>query len=349
LTRISFIVVGYLVAIISLNLAWEHQTILTQMVTIKEYYNFAAEAPFVYRILPALICRVLFWGHANVATGLNAPIDSYFSIFQLALDSIALVIAFVFMTKIARQLNPKLPDTIILPFVATVALLIIVFGYFMVPNKALFYPYDFPDMCIATIIFYLCLRPGAATTILLPIAVLLATLNKETAVFYSGLYLIFSIERRSDWKRVTAVLLASGVAFIVARTFVLFLVHRLAPGSTAQGPQFLLQLLYTLQQMRNPLLLFTLLNICSYLYVPVWAIRKRLDRTDLLILAMVVAWIIIMALVGIFRQLRLYVPASLLLFVILSRHLSEMVNASIPSLALANSQAKRNGVQSMDS
>ena len=101
--------------------------------------------------------------------------------------------------------------------------------------------------------------------------------------------------------------------------------------------------------MRNPLLLFTLLNICSYLYVPVWAIRKRLDRTDLLILAMVVAWIIIMALVGIFRQLRLYVPASLLLFVILSRHLSEMVNASIPSLALANSQAKRNGVQSMDS
>jgi hypothetical protein len=55
----------------------------------------------------------------------------------------------------------------------------------------------------------------------------------------------------------------------------------------------------------------------------------------MLILAMVVLWIIIMSMVGIFRQLRLFVPASVFLFVILARHLTETLRAFVPGVARA--------------
>jgi hypothetical protein len=124
---------------------------------------------------------------------------------------------------------------------------------------------------------------------------------------------------------------------------VLLLIRKLGQGSTVGGPQFETQIAYTLQQFSNPLFLFALLNICSYLYLPVWAIRKRLDRTDMLILAMVVLWIIIMSMVGIFRQLRLFVPASVFLFVILARHLTETLRAFVPGVARALDEIHREG------
>jgi hypothetical protein len=343
LKPITLAVLGVLVVTASLNLAWEHQVILTPMVKLADYYDFAERAPLMYRILPALLRHLVLWGRPNVATGLNEPLESYDSIFQLILDTISLVIAFVFMAKIARQLNPQVPVAIIFSFAGAAILMIVVFGYFMVPNKAFFYPYDFPDLCIATIIFYICIQGGTAAEILLPATVFVATLNKETAVFYSGLYLVFSIERHRNWKRVTIVLFASAAAFILARTTVLLLIRKLGQGSTVGGPQFETQIAYTLQQFRNPLFLFALLNICSYLYLPVWAIRKRLDRTDMLILAMVVLWIIIMSMVGIFRQLRLFVPASVFLFVILARHLTETLRAFVPGVARALDEIHREG------
>jgi hypothetical protein len=329
--RTSLIWVAFLAGIISLNLAWEHQIILTQMVKISDYYDFHARAPFTYRILPALICRLFLPNGGNVVTGLNEPLDSYYSIFQMLLDSSCLLAVFVFMSKIVKLLNPQLQSGIILLYVGVSELMMVVFGYFMVPNKALFYPYDFPDLCIATIIFFLCIRLGTLSELLLPVAVFLATLNKETAVFYSGLYLVFSIESRYDWKRIAVVLLASACAFVAARVLVLLFVRSFEPNAAANGPQFEIQLSYTLQQFRNPLFLFAMLNICSYFYAPVWAIRTRFDRTDVLILAMIILWILIMSLVGIFRQLRLFVPASLLLFIILSRHLTDVVKEFSPN------------------
>jgi hypothetical protein len=135
------------------------------------------------------------------------------------------------------------------------------------------------------------------------------------------------------------VLFASAAAFILARATVLVLLRKLGWSATTGGPQFESQLAYTLGQFGNPLFFFALLNICSYLYLPVWAIRKRLDRTDMLILAMVVVWILIMSVVGIFRQLRLFVPASVFLYVIIARHLSEVLAGFVPKVAKAVGEA----------
>jgi hypothetical protein len=274
-------------------------------------------------------------GHANAATGLPEPLDSYYSVFQLALDAICLSVAFVFMTKIAKRLNPALPNAVNELVAGTTALLIVVFGYFMVPNNAYFYPYDFPDLCIAAICFYLCITAGRAAELLLPAAIYVATLNKETAAFYTGLYLIVAIERHRNWKRISVVLLACIAAAILARVTILLWLRHHGLDSAASGSQAEVHVADTIRQIRNPLFLFALLNICSYLYIPVWAIRRVLDRTDWLILLMIVAWVAIVATFGIVRQLRLYVPASLLLFVINARHLSEIVAQSEPRFALA--------------
>jgi hypothetical protein len=333
---------SFLAVVVSLNIAWEHQVILTQQVTLNDYYSFAARAPFIYRILPAMLYRILLVTHVNGITGLKAPLDTYFGVFQLLLDSASLIGTFIFMARIASRLNPLLPARVVILFAGSTELLIVVFGFFMVPNYAVFYPYDFPDMCCAAGIFYLCVSPSSAAKILLPIAVFVATLNKETALFYSGLYLAFSIERRTNWKEVAFVLLASVAGFLLARSFVVMFVTHSGLTTTTGGPQYEYQFVSnTLSQLRNPLLFFALLNICSYLYLGVWVIRKRLDRTDMLILALVIAWILTMSVVGVVRQLRLFVPASVLLYVILARHLAEIVDAMLEGKTRAMTSSAR--------
>jgi hypothetical protein len=328
----TLVIVSVVVGIVSLNLAWEHQVLLYPVVSTADYYGFADRAPFIYRILPALLCRGMLFGHENIATNLNAPFDFYYNIFQLALDTASLAGVFYFLVGIARTLNPKLPLPLVTSFAGAAALITVIFGYFMVPNRALFYPYDFPDACMAAAIFYLCIGAKRNAILLIPTAVFVATFAKETAIFYSAMYLALNAGNRSMWKRVAGVLTLSVVAFVLARVAVTLIARHLSASASNIGPDYEYHLSYSLAQMHNPLLAFSLLNICSYLYVPVIALRKRLDRTDFYILAMVVIWIVIMTMFGIIRELRLFVPATIMLFVILARHLSEVVLLGVPNL-----------------
>lgn len=84
------IILWCLIAIISINLAWAHQTILIKMVDIINYYNFNVEPPFSYRILPAIIYRAIFFGNGEIKLGLNEPLSSSYQVFQLILDSVSL-------------------------------------------------------------------------------------------------------------------------------------------------------------------------------------------------------------------------------------------------------------------
>lgn len=322
----------FLVAVVALNLSWEHQTILIPMVHLTEYYHFTIGEPFVYRILPALVYRGLMGGRRDLMTGMNEPFSSSYSIFQLLIDAVSLVVTLVFMQKITQALNPSLSSRVTFTFAAAGALVIVIFGYYMVPNRALFYPYDFPDMCLAAIIFYLCIRLKGRGEFLLPLAIFVATFNKETAVFYSGLYLALRAGRDANWNRTIVVQVACGAAFLLARSVVIQLVKSIGSGAPLNNQQYEVHLLYTLQQLKNPLFVFAMLNICSYLYVAIFVLRKKLDRTDLLILLMIGGWIAIMSVVGIVRELRIFVPASLMMFVIIARHLEVIAAALAPGL-----------------
>ncbi len=322
----------FLVAVVALNLSWEHQTILIPMVHLTEYYHFTIGEPFVYRMLPALAYRALMGGRRDLMTGMNDPFSSSYSIFQLLIDAVSLVATLVLMHKIAQALNPRLTPRVTFTFAAAAALVIVIFGYYMVPNRALFYPYDFPDMFFAALIFYLSIRLQGRAEYLLPLAIFVATFNKETAVFYSGLYVALRAGRDANWNRTLSVQMACGGAFLLARSMVIHLAHRLGSGAPMHNQQYEVHLLYTLEQLKNPLFVFAMLNICSYLYVAIFLLRKKLDRTDLLILLMIGGWIAIMSVVGIVRELRIFVPASLMMFVIIARHLEVITAALAPGL-----------------
>jgi len=316
-----------LIVLIALNLSWEHQTLLIPMVYATDYYHLAAREPFIYRALPALVYHAIMGRRADLLTGLNAPFDSSSDIFQLAVDTVSVTITLIFMNKIVRVLNPEVRPAIIFLFSAVTALVIVVFGFYMVPNRALFYPYDFPDMCFATIIFYLCVRLQGRAEFLLAPAVFIATLNKETAVFYTGLYVAMRAGQKPNWNRMALVVVACGAAFLAARAVVMQLVGALAPTPPAGQLQYEVHLSYTIEQFRNPLFVFAMLNVCSYLYAGIFLLRRQLDRTDYLILFMVVGWAAIMSVVGIIRELRIFVPASLMMFVIMARHLESIIQA----------------------
>jgi len=326
-------ILAVLVAVVALNLGWAHQTLLIPELDLTEYYHFGAREPLVYRILPALFYHAIMNVHGEVLTGLNAPLSSSSSIFQLLMDAVSLATTLVFLRKIVARLNPQLHPALTLAFASGMELVIVVFGYFMVPNRALFYPYDFPDLCLATVIFYLAIRLAGPAEYLLPVAIFIATFNKETAVFYSGLYAAFRIGRQADWRRTVTVLALCAATFLAARKTVIWLVHRLNSGVHIVNQQYELHLSYTLAQLRNPLFVFAMLNVCSYLYVAIYLLRRRFDRTDVCILLLIGGWFTIMATVGVVRELRIFVPASLMMFVIIARHLDAIVRTWAPALS----------------
>jgi hypothetical protein len=313
-----------LLILVCANLAWEHQTILIQLVGTADYYQLTVREPFRFRILPALLYRASMLGAAPVTTGMNPPFDTSYDVFQLALDTVSLVFSFVFLRRIATSLNPRIPNGLVTLYSAAIGLLIVVFGFFMVPNRALFYPYDFPDLCLAALIALLCVRLQGRDAWLLPVVVFVASMNKETAAFYSGLYLAMRIGDSKERLRAAMVVGACVVAALAARLTVIWIASHLAAPAGADSAQYELHLGYTLAQFRNPLFVFAMVGICSYLYIPIFLMRRRFDTVDICILLLVSAWIVIMSAVGIVRELRVFVPASLLLFVIITRHLPEL-------------------------
>lgn len=330
--RKNWLLLVPLVAVVALNLGWEHQTLLGPMVDISGYYHFAAREPFLYRMLPALLYYALMGGPRELLTSLNAPFNSSACIFQLLLDAASLAVTLIFLDKIVRRLNPLLRPSFTLTVAAAAEILVVVFGYFMVPNRAFFYPYDFPDLCFVTVIFYLCIRLEGRAEYLLAAAIFVASLNKETALFYSGLYVAFRATLKADWGRELRVLALCGVASLAARGTVIWLARQLNSGAPTINQQYEYHLHYTLQQMSNPLFVFAMLNICSYLYLAIYLLRRRLDRTDVLILIMITFWTVIMSTVGIIRELRIFVPATIMMFVIIARHLTAVVEAWSPMM-----------------
>jgi hypothetical protein len=321
LLRNRKLLVVFSLVLVCLNLSWQHQTILIQMVPVRDYYDFGAREPFIYRILPALLYRAVTLGRGEIPFGLNEPLSSSFTAFQFLLDTVCLLVSFVCMTKIVRAVKPDMPPATALLFSFGSFLAIVIFGFFMVPNRALFYPYDFPDLCFASLIFYLCIRLKGRSEYLLPVVIFLGTMNKETAPFYGALYLIYHIADKQNRRRTFAVWALVAVAFIAARALVGGLVDVLALHRAGGGVQYEMHIAYTLEQLRNPLFFFAMLNIFSYLYIPLIALRKRLDAVDVLILCLIGVWVVVMATVGIVRELRIFVPASLLMFILLARHL----------------------------
>ena len=183
-----------LAILVSLNVAWAHQTILLQALPLHPYYENGFEPPFEHRTLLRILYFALFGARIH-EIGMNAPLASSAQVFQLAVDTICLFLTCLCMMRIARKVWPLAEDATIACTSATFLLLIVVFGYFFVPNKPFFYPYDFLELLIFASFVALALsgcRWADALSILLLAA---GALNKETAIFGWLVYLTISRRR----------------------------------------------------------------------------------------------------------------------------------------------------------
>ena len=309
--------------LVCINISWAHQMNLHQMVSINDYYSRNALAPYAFRVLPLALFNLLTDGRIE-NTGFPRPLSNTAEIFQLALDSISLFGTGVMLFLIAKNYGRVLTREALV--LATLYLLImVVFGYFIVPNLSLFYPYDFIELFFCAMMVFISTHPFKYDLIAISIALFFGALAKETILFMALVYLILRFNGRYlGAKSILTSLLF--LAMFAASKYCAVEIAEHYYGGHIPKELFYNQLMYTVRQFKNPLFYFSMVGIFSYLYLPVLFIRKELDKIDKLLLIMIFVWMLIMANVGIVRELRIFSPMCVILFLVLMRHFDTLMH-----------------------
>ena len=309
--------------LVAINVAWAHQTILMQALPLHPYYENGFQPPFEHRTLLRIVYFILFGGRIH-EIAMNAPLASSAQVFQLVVDTACLCLTYLCMIVIAGKAWPASGRTTRSLAAAAFLMLIVVFGYFFVPNKPFFYPYDFLELLIFASFIALGLCAGRWSAALSILLLALGALNKETALFGWFVYLLLSRRSflydptRTESVRILLFAIVAATVFLAMKSAAIFATTLLpASGISVIDDIYLDQLANNISQLRNPLFWFVVAGMFSYLYIPVALFWRKLDRVDACLLALVLTWVALMFYVGIFRELRLYAPMSLVLYFIL--------------------------------
>lgn len=272
-----------------------------------QYYNFGAHEPFVYRIFLPLIFSGFSFVSKGCSTQLNFPIASCADLTALCVDSISLMItcALTFLSFKAIALKPEFQlrrPGLVIP----VLLWMVVFNYVAVPNRSIYYPYDFPELMFFAGGAYL----GTLETrgkYFLPLLTFISGLNKETALFLPFVYVIFVVvSGRLDRSQKISVALAV-VAAILAKYFGFYYVISVVKAGAILSPKVYEQhFMHNLQQMLNPLAWLSWASAFGGAWILVFQRWNKMRVVNLLIIAIVLAWLAIVFVVGIAREIRLF-------------------------------------------
>lgn len=309
-----------LALVASINIAWAHQNAILHAITVPNYYDFAARKPFIYRVLLPLIYGALFGFRNVIYTDLKHPVSSSYEIFQLVADSLAIFSLFIAMFMLFDMFNKQHAKNTNALVALLFWLIVLIFGYFIVPNRTYFYPYDFIELSMLALTMLAITRAERSLIYLLPALLFFASLNKETAGFVLTFYVIHHYGRRSI-REMLATLILSVAACMLARYFVFFFLTSMDIAGLAVRNQFEIRLIHNLGQLfGNPLAWFSMLGIMSYTYIFPILLRRHLDRRDRFLLLAVLLWTAIMFVVGEIRELRIFAPMSLFIFILFSKH-----------------------------
>ena len=309
-----------LLLMVCLNISFAHQA-LYQMISVDNYYSFKLEAPFAYRVLPMFLYKMII-GNNIIQTHLPSPLQDSAHIFQMALDTICLFATIVFLYLFVRTVS-HLNKVKSLALAFSFLMLVLCFGIFFVPNQSLFYTYDFLDFVTISLVILLSVKEFKYNFIAVCLVIFIGVLAKETAFFYASIYII--LKSNGNIMNLKNILYAAVFVaiFIMAKNLAIFLANLYNSGNELTGSIIHNHINTHLNQLKNPLFYFAMSGIFSYLYIPVFYIRKSLDKVDFLLLLMVLIWIAIMFFVGVMRELRVFTPMSFVLFAIIIRHIDQ--------------------------
>ena len=308
----------FVVQALFMNLAWNHSYLSEKMVSVQDYYSFSTFSIFQYRALPSIIyCAVTFGCH-SIQTGLNAPVETTYGIFQILWDFLALNIAMVAIKRMFFVDGSLGHSSFAFLCSSLLTVWLFAYSYIFIVNRAVFSPYDFSDFAILLTLASLVFHGREINVWAMVLIMFVGALNKESVLMFPAIYAVLNVRGNNLFKvmSVAAVMGASGLA---GKYTAVAFVHYVRTDEIVS--YFVEHHLHqNIEQFLNPLFYISVVSICAFLYVPVLFIRKSFDYRDWALLVISFAIFLMLMKIALIRELRLFSPISVIFLIILARH-----------------------------
>lgn len=309
------------------TVAWFHLGSIPHMIDDASFLIFRHDPtqqthPAMHRMLIPLVYSLVPGSLKALTFGMNPPIESFGSIFQLLVDTAALFVSFFFFWRAIAAGGPKtMPAAEPIIVAWLVFFYIVTTSYIVVPNRAQYFPYDFVDIAFFSIVLWMAADHGRSHIVGLPLIIFAATLNKETGIFF---VLVFFAIRMTQADhpvgplfgrkslQIVAVTVLAGVVGIIGKYVAVRLSHYMS-GEAVAPALFYNQLAENIRQLRNPLFWFVFLGMFGFAWVVPLVTRRPFSRRLLAVYALALLWIALIFVAGISRGLRVYGPMGLLI------------------------------------
>lgn len=274
-----------------------------RMVEPNDFYTFNAREPFIYRIFLPMLFSSFHFG--SCSTKLNFPIGSCADLAALCVDGFSLIISSFIVLRVFRTIPSGSTIEFHRPeLVVPLFLWMVIFTYLLVPNRSIYYPYDFTELMFFSIGVYLSMT-GKSGVYILPILTFVSSLNKETSLFLPIIYAVYAGYTRKLTKASFVSVSVSVLAVFVGKYVSIYYVANVL-GKNTFPSIFENQFLYNIMQLSNPLAWLAWLSAfggCGlFLAIP----RIGYSRLNMIVGALILLWAFIVFFVGISRGMRLF-------------------------------------------
>lgn len=274
------------------------------MVEPNDFYTFKAREPFIYRIFLPLLFSNFHLG--SCSTRLNFPISSCADLTALCVDVLSLIISSFIVLHVFRIIPSGGKISFHRPELAVPLFLwMVLFTYMLVPNRAIYYPYDFLELMFFSIGIYLStMRSGIYV---LPILTFIASLNKETALFLPLIYAIYAgYTGKLTKASIVSVAVSLLAAFLGKYASIYYIMNVIGTTNTTSPSVFEKHFLYNVEQLANPIAWLTWLSAFGGCAVFLAFPRIGYKRLNILVGLLILSWTFIVFFVGVSRGMRLY-------------------------------------------
>jgi hypothetical protein len=293
--------------LICMTVAFCHLSLSLHEVEPTSFYGFAAREPFIYRILIPALFRLLPINFRTCSAHLNFPIEHCADLAALCVDWLALTFSCVILLHAYRSVASQERTFLHQPvLVIPIFLWMVIFDFVLVPNNSMYYPYDFLQLLFFSSAVWV--GVSARGYGWLPLLAFISTLNKEDAIFLPVTAAIYAAWVGRLDRRMMLSMLAAFIAVALAKYASLMYIRDVIKLPAANPALYENHLFYNLHQLANPIAWLAWLGIFGggafILALPL----QRIGRLKIIIVALVMAYIPIVFLMGESREIRLFGP-----------------------------------------
>lgn len=298
----------FVMLLICMDIAFCHLSEI-RMVEPTNFYSFNSREPFVYRMLIPLVLSVFHVDFMTCKTQLNFPISSCADLLALCIDWSSLAFSCIILIICFRKIKSNEATRLHRPeIVVPVFMWMVIFNYMLVPNRSIYYPYDFLELSFLSVAVWLGVS-GRGGYWGLPLLTLLSSLNKETALFLPVVYTLYVGWRGELTRRTILIAILSLLFVFVGKYFCVFYITNFIITTPPNDPSiFENHLFLNITQMANPIAWLAWLSAFGGAAIFMILPSPRIRNLKIVVSGLILTWILVIFFVGITRQIRLMGP-----------------------------------------